>query len=276
MTYQVWIGTIIFSLALMMSGSNGHATGAERPTPYTMLKDVPAKKWKKLTNKKFYFAHQSVGYNIMDGLTLLLKEHPEIKFNFVESSKNSSFNQPVFAHSRIGKNTKPLTKIDEFADVLSHGVGNKTDTAFLKLCYVDVKAKTNTQSLFKTYKKTFADLQAKYPKLTIIHFTVPLCVLEKTWKMRVKLMLGKEPWELADNGARNEYNALLRKEYGASGNLFDIAGFEATKPDGSMQTFEFRDKEYQAMDPAYSNDGCHLNTTGSKMIAEKFLLFLVR
>jgi hypothetical protein len=275
MPVRFWTGTIIFLGVLMMLSGNGLAS-TKSSTQYKTLRDVPAAKWEELAKKKLYFAHQSVGYNIMGGLEIILAEHPEIKLNIVESSKDSSFEQPVFVHSKIGKNTKPLTKINGFTDVLAQGVGEKTDTAFLKLCYVDVKAETNTQSLFTAYTKAVADLQARFPNLTIIHFTVPLCVLEKTWKTRVKLMLGKEPWELADNAGRNEYNALLRREYGAAGTLFDIAEYEATRPDGSMQTFEFKGKEYQSMDPAYSSDGCHLNEAGSKMIAEKFLLYLAR
>ena len=243
---------------------------------YKSIGEVPPAKWEELAKKKFYFAHQSVGYNIVDGLKQVLKTHPEIKITIVEGTALTVFEQPVFAHAKNGQNRKPLNKIDSFANTLETGVGAKADIAFLKLCYVDVTAETDITPLFAAYKKAVNRLQEEYPELTIIHFTVPLCVTEKTWKTRVKLLIGKEPWELTDNVQRNKYNELLRREYGATGNLFDVALLEATKPDGSSQSFEYKGKSYAALYPEYSSDGSHLNSAGSRMIAENFLLFLVR
>ena len=39
------------------------------------INDVPAVKWEKLAQKKIYFGHQSVGFNIMEGIKDVMKEH---------------------------------------------------------------------------------------------------------------------------------------------------------------------------------------------------------
>ena len=54
---------------------------------YDKLKNVPASSWKALFEKKIYFGHQSVGFNIMDGITDLMKEYPDIKLNIVETKE---------------------------------------------------------------------------------------------------------------------------------------------------------------------------------------------
>ena len=244
---------------------------------YKTIEDVPHAEWEVLAKKKFYFAHQSVGKNIVGGLKEVIQTHPEIKLHIVEGHDDEVFNQPVFAHSKSGKNRKPLTKIKAFTDVIDDDSGSKIDVAFMKLCYVDVTAdETDIDELFAEYVQSVAALQARHLDLTIIHFTVPLCTVKKTWKTNIKMLMVKEPWELVDNVKRNEYNALLRGKYGDSGNLFDIAMLQSTKPDGTPQKFTYKDKKYSAMVPEYSDDGGHLNSVGSKMIAENFLLFLLR
>ncbi len=49
------------------------------PTAKTTLpsiKGVPAETWQKLSQKKIYFGHQSVGNNIIDGIKDIMKENP--------------------------------------------------------------------------------------------------------------------------------------------------------------------------------------------------------
>ena len=95
-----------------------------------------------------------------------------------------------------------------------------------------------------------------------------------SWKTKAKILLGKEPWEFADNIKRNQFNKVLLQEYHGKEPVFDIAGYEATILEGRTTRFEFQGKEYLAMNPDFSSDGGHLNEFGRKVIAEKFLLFL--
>ena len=48
----------------------------EEKVSFPSIKDVPAEKWKRLSQKKIYFGHQSVGNNIINGIEDLMREYP--------------------------------------------------------------------------------------------------------------------------------------------------------------------------------------------------------
>ncbi|WP_157067699.1 hypothetical protein [Desulfosarcina cetonica] len=247
----------------------------QKKVTYSSLKDIPDAAWEKLSHKKIYFGHQSVGFNIMDGVKDLMKEYPQIKLKIVETKDSGDIKPGVLAHSRVGKNTEPETKMDEFENVLEQGVGSKADAAALKFCYVDMTGKTDVAKLFDDYKRRIENIRKEYPDLQIIHFTDPLTVTNKTWKTWLKQVMGKkEIWEFNDNIRRNQYNELLRKEYKGKDPIVDIAEIESTKPDGSRQSFEVDGVTYYSLYPGYTMDGGHLNEIGRKKVAEQFILLL--
>jgi len=244
---------------------------------FPSIKDISAAKWEKLSQKKIYFGHQSVGFNIVDGIKDLMKENPQIKLNIVETAEQSDFKLGLFAHSKVGENVDPKSKIDEFAKFINEGIGQKADAAALKLCYVDIWADTDTKRVFTDYSKSILRAKEKYPDMVIIHFSVPLTTTETTWKTWIKKLIGKKDlWEYSDNIKRNEYNEMLRKEYEGKGSLFDIAKIESTFPNGARCSFTKDGKTYYSMVPEYSNDGGHLNELGRKKVAEQFLILLAQ
>ncbi len=240
---------------------------------YKKISDVPAEKWQELAKKNIYFGHQSVGFNIIDGIKLVEQEYPEIKLHIVEG-RSLDKNDGVLLHSRVGENTKPETKINDFVNVIDHELGVIPDAAALKFCYVDVNNNVNVRTVFEQYKEAMDRLKAEHPGLTILHFTMPLRTQPISWKARLKAMVGREPWEFKDNIKRNQFNQLLRAEYLGKEPLFDIAAVEATLENGDKVKFKVNGKEFMALNPGYSSDGGHLNTTGRRVVAENFLLFL--
>ena len=56
---------------------------SDKANPLAPVKSVPESTWKKLSEKKIYFGHQSVGFNIIKGLEDILKENPQIKFTLL-------------------------------------------------------------------------------------------------------------------------------------------------------------------------------------------------
>ena len=148
----------------------------EKTTHSPSIKDIQESTWKKLSKKKIYFGHQSVGFNIIEGLKDIMTENPQIRLNIIKTSSPSEFNTPVFAHSRVGKNRDPMTKIDAFANFMTKGIGKRADIAFFKFCYVDFGAnrKTDIKDVFSYYKKSMSMLKDIYPNKTLLHFTVPL------------------------------------------------------------------------------------------------------
>jgi len=227
----------------------------------------------KLVNAKIYFAHQSVGYNILDGIRDVLGKYDET-LNIVETTDVSKLTGSFFAHSSIGENTRPITKITEFYNNMNNGMGQSVDIAFLKLCYVDINSETDVDSLFKEYQSIFNKLKLQYPQITFIHFTDPLVAQQTGLKAFIKKILGRQLSGVEDNLRRQEYNELLRAAYSGKEPLFDIAEIESTKPDGSRNVHSLNGKKYFSMVPEYTSDGGHLNVDGRDQIAEKLIKFI--
>jgi hypothetical protein len=241
---------------------------------HTSLHAVPISAWKQLSKKKIYFGHQSVGNNILDGMRDVMQDNPQIALNIAEYHTMTDLKSSVFAHALIGKNFDPKSKIDAFSSNLRAGVGNEVDIAFVKLCFVDMLTQTYTAKVFEYYKHTMEDMKHKFPKTTFIHFTVPL-TSQQTWlKEIIKGLIGKV--NLYDNVKRNEFNAMLRREYAGREPFFDLAKLESTFPDGRQSTFTRDGNVYASLVPDYTNDGGHLNETGRRRVAEHLLVYLVQ
>jgi len=247
----------------------------EKTSQFSGINDILAAKWERLSHKKIYFAHQSVGFNIMDGIQDLMKEHHEIKLNIVETSNESDFNIGLFAHSKVGKNVDPKSKIDEFAKFINEGIGEKADVAALKFCYVDMRLNTDVEKIFSDYTNSILQLRKKYPDMIIIHFTVPLTTKQTGPKAWIKKLIGKPLSGVKDNIKRNKYNALLKQAYQGKEPIFDIATLQSTFPDGSRSTFTQDGKKYYSMVPDYTHDGGHLNEIGRSIVAYNLLLLLL-
>jgi len=272
---------LAFFLTFLINCSGGEMS--KETIKFPSIKDVPAPTWEKLSQKKIYFGHQSVGFNIIDGINDLMKENPQIKLNIVETADQSDFKMGLFAHSTVGKNVDPKSKIDEFAKFINKGIGQKADAAALKFCYVDVRKGAEVKNVFSDYKTSISRLMQDYPDTKFIHFTVPLTSkptglkgLIRTAKDIIKKIIGRSVRDASDNIERNEYNKMLRKEFEGKGSLFDIAKIQSTFPDGTRCMFTKDGKTYYSMVPEYTNDGGHLNETGRKKVAEQLLILLAK
>jgi hypothetical protein len=241
---------------------------------YEKLSDVPDVVWQKLSTKKIYFGHQSVGYNILDGVRAVLKENPQIKMAIEETYDPEAYSAGSIAHSQIGYNGNPKSKLDMFAFIAKSGGAEKADILFFKFCYVDFDAETDVKTLFEAYKKTFEQLKSKYPQTTFVHLTVPLTSLQTGPKVWIKKIIGRPVGGTMENIKRHEFNEMLRATYAGKQPLLDIATIESTFPDGRRATFESNGKTYYSLVPAYTHDGGHLNETGRKIVAERLLLAL--
>lgn len=241
-----------------------------RPAPVPSDR-LPQKVWGSVAKKKIYFGHMSVGFNILDGVHDLAREE-RITLNIVETSDPAAFGKAIFAHSPIGENAHPLTKIDQFRRVLESGVGDKADVALFKFCYVDIEGGTDVATLIAAYDRAIQDLQARYPRLRIAVVTAPLTAVPKGLKTSLKKLLGRGEPDKAANAKREAFNAHLRERYGDR--VFDLAALESTAPTGERVMFEAGGQTFAAMEPSYTDDGGHLNATGRKAVAAGLLRFL--
>lgn len=264
--HYLWSICLILTCILLLNG------GAMAEQFYS-LQDVPGAVWNTLAEKKLYFGHQSVGFDILDGIEDLIAENSSIKLHIVKTTDPAAFESSIFGHSTVGRNTDPQSKIKAFANVLEKGVGEKADIAFLKFCFIDFDRKTeNIEETFIQYKEMITRSQEKFPHVTFIHFTVPLTAKQSGPKAWLKKTLGKGANE--DNVARKQFNDLIKAEYEGNAPLFDLAKIESTFPDGERSSFTKGGNVYYTLVPDYTDDGGHLNEFGRKVVAEKFLVFI--
>jgi len=262
------------AMVAFLAGCDGGKM-VEQKVQFPDVKSVSDAQWKKLSQAKVYFGHQSVGNNILDGIKDVMRESPAIKVNIVETSNPADFNRPIFAHSRVGKNVDPKSKTDSFVDFIQQGIGDKANVAFFKFCYVDMKEGTNVSDIFDDYKKKMSSLKGRYPNVKFIHVTVPLTTTKISWKTWIKEKMGKKDlWEYAGNIERNRFNDLVRKEYEGKEPVFDLAKIESTYPDGTRSSFTSQGRGYYSLVSEYTKDGGHLNERGRKLVAEQLLIFL--
>lgn len=242
---------------------------------FVELDKVPQETLEKLSGKKIFFGHKSVGNNIIDGINIVLSEFDRLSIKVIETDDISSYSTGVFAHSKLGENSFPKTKFDSFFNVLQNESNKDLDIAFVKLCFVDIKQDTDINELFEYYKKTIFEIKSKFPNIKIVHCTVPLNALRLTWKTKIKDLLGKDNiWEYDSFINRQIYNEMIVEEYSGTDPIFDIARIESTYPDGRTSSFTRKGKVYYTLIPDYTSDGGHLNDYGKKIVAEKLLLFL--
>ena len=241
------------------------------------IDDVPREHWAKLAEKKIFFGHQSVGYNIIDGIKDILNELNYIKLNIIEAREPSAFDQPVLAHSQVGMNTQPFTKIKRFVEIMDSGVGSEVDIAFFKFCYVDIMRDSNPQKIFDGYSRAMEGLKGRYPKTKFLHITVPIRSVPKQakryLKQTIKLLIGK-PGFFEDNMMRHHYNDLLSSAYSKTGLFFDLARIESINSSG-FRCYALKGAEKVCvMAPEYTEDAGHLNSLGRKKMAEQLLIIL--
>lgn len=225
----------------------------------------------KAASRRVFFGHQSVGANILDGVSDVTSGKLRIR----EGRTAALLESPGLLHARLGENEAPLTKLADFEAALD-GLAGHVDIAFFKFCYIDFDAATDADALFRAYVKTLERLKKKYPEITFVHFTVPLTVVARGPKAWLRQALTQEaPWGAKENEIRHRFNSLLRARFEGQP-VFDLAALESTRPDGTAACYEFRGNTLPALVPEYSDDGQHLNSVGRRRVAEALLTFLAR
>jgi hypothetical protein len=233
--------------------------------PLKAFSDLTQEQLQNVAGKRIYFGHQSVGQGMMKGLEELSKAHELLNLVIVEASDLQEHEGPVFAHSRVGRNAAPNSKVDEFVKFVGTGLKDKVDIAFFKYCFADFTRKTDVQPIFKYYKEAMSRLKEEYPNVTFIHCTVPYYRKSGGIKGVIKRILNRD-----HNVSRERFNDLMRAEYGPK-ELFDLAKIESTYPDGKR---ERGDKSKFSLVPEYTRDGGHLNVKGREVIGVQLLDFL--
>jgi len=208
-----------------------------------------------------YFAHKSVGNNILDGMADLQAQDPGRYTIAVYSGGADWFvGNDGILHRSVGSNRYPQTKIDGFNSDIRSGGFHVADAAMMKFCPGDTPpfATMSAADTWVAYRDMMAGLEQDYPDVSFIWWTMPLATA-------------------ADNRGNDEkavFNALVR-DYCASNGcpLFDIAVIESYDPDGNPIVSS---TGHEAMWEGYSSDGAHLNETGRQRVASAIWWLLAR
>jgi hypothetical protein len=228
----------------------------------------------RVAKRRVYFGHQSVGENVLDGLAAILQDHKEAGLRVVKTREPSSVSGPALLHFDAGRNEDPASKNADFLRMLDARATRDSGVAMLKYCYADVDLNTDIDALYADYRRTIEQVKQKHPDLTIVHVTMPLTTDATGPKATIKRLLGR-PTPRDVNLKRTRYNAMLRAEFGREP-LFDLALLESTRQDGRREQASLRGEMVEALVPAFSSDGRHLNSEGQRLFADRLVQVLAR
>lgn len=228
------------------------------------IRDAIAKIMGAAIHKRIFFGHQSVGENLLQGV----REYAPLLQVF---DNTPDMDDRGIWHTRIGRNTHPLSKLRAFEQALAGYAGDWSELALMKFCYVDVTAHTDVLALWDAYQATMFRILSSRPGLKLLHLTVPLNLTHTGWRGMVAGLLTPQP-RMEDNWAREAFNQFVRENY--PGQVFDLAALESTNPKGRRCTAVRRGVSIPSLCKHYTEDGGHLNATGRARIAQAFIQFV--
>jgi len=211
---------------------------------------APAVK-EKIAQLNWYFAHASVGDNMMEGIAELRAADKNLYP--IKGARASNSPPPtatpcsIYEHNRGNPGWK--AKFDLFETCVRGGWHSpRVNIAMNKLCFIDQGAS------FKYYIHSMTNLEAEFPQTVFVYTTIPLTTSTD-----------------GDNFLRNAFNDRLRDWTRQNGRvLFDIADIESHDAGGGACTFAYRDKTCQRLCDGYTTDGGHLNSASRQLVARGF------
>lgn len=266
--------TTLACLVLTLGLVGCQEQAADHPEPTIDLAQVKAD-LETLAGARVYFAHQSVGRNLLKGIDMLMAE-TGVMLRIEEVKPGEAAPEgPGLFHANVGENGIADSKISAFvADVTAAA---PYDVALLKFCYTDLGGDDaqdkSARELFDRYSKMVADVKQQQPNTMILHSTIPLRADPPGKKAKLQRLLGMSTSTDQGNILRFEYNSLLRTSEPQS-LIFDVARLEATRFDGSLLTFRSNGREFEVLAPEHTYDGGHLDDPAKRYFAAKFLHML--
>jgi hypothetical protein len=232
----------LFGILLISAGfASGSAIIVDHKN-YNSIDTMPASSLEALAKMKVFFAHASVGGNIIQGMKTLNTQHPEQYPLHCESAKDTPANtKPGEFYDYNRGNPGSDAKMDLFAQYLKNGWHSPAVNVVInKFCFIDPNAN------FEKYISSMTELERNYENTTLVYMTIPI----KT---------ETDPGNLK----RQKFNDALREWVQKNDKvLLDIADIEAWSDEGKENTFSLQGQDVQALRSEYTNDGGHLNSMG--------------
>lgn len=264
---------ILLSIFLIIFSSCEKKPNIQEIDTEAIMDQISDQDIQRLKNKKVFFGHMSVGYNIIDGLEDLKIDDQRLSDLSIIELNDNNINKPGIYHKKNGKNGLPESKCEAFRNyLLEDSLGKQFDIALFKFCYVDFGEDTDIEAIFDKYVQTIESIKKDFSNLEIIHTTTPLLAHNFSLKNKIKNII---TGDLA-NIKRNQFNKLVYSKYVNDDLIFDLAGIESTYPDENREYFTSKGEKYYSLIKEYTYDGGHLNNVGRKWVALEFLKVLVK
>ena len=173
-------------------------------------------------DRRLVFAHQSVGYQVIQGIQTLATDLSQPKPVLIDVTVDTIPETGGFlGHFYCGTNGDGYTKTGHLDTLLRGGLAAEVDTVVLKFCYADLRYSSGyiPAQLFAEYKATMDGLITDFPAITFI--------------LATETIVCEADEDGPANTLRMTYNNLIRAEYGSTGRLWDIALAESTDPNGN-------------------------------------------
>jgi hypothetical protein len=207
-----------------------------------------------------FFAHKSVGDNILDGMVDLQAQNPtRYNIDIAVDGPDWFVTHSGILHQSLGSNTLPQTKIDGFDDYIRGGY-HTANVAMMKFCPSDTLpfGTMPANDIWIGYRDMMAALEQAYPDVVFVWWTMPLSIASDD----------------RGNDEKEIFNGLVRQYCDMNGCvLFDIADIESHDPSGNPV---ISPAGYEAMWAGYASDGAHLNETGRQRVASAFWWLFAR
>jgi hypothetical protein len=223
---------------------------------------------------KVYFEHASVGQNISDdppyamggdtlpsGLSALKALNPRYssgRASWVSDPYAANSSDPAWfdTHTGLGDNFRGNPAADYKRSYFAASMGTiaaKVNVASFKLCWIDNPSSPST--LFNSVKTTMEALEAAYPGVKFVWWTMPITTLGYGDSASIR-------------GQRQSFNTLVRNYCNASGKwLLDIADLESHDDLGNALV---DGSGNELLYPSYATDGGHLSASGRLKVAKAY------
>ncbi len=244
-TNGAWYATDILTYAV---GTQPIVVGAREAQSATNLSPAEIGRIGQL---RAFFAHASVGDNMMDGIEDLHAAEPTFypltRFSVDGTPLAATTNGIIYDYQR--GNPGWQAKVDDFSDYVANGWHDgKVNYVLNKFCYIDQDADLDY------YLASMQALEATYPDTLFVYMTIPLMTSTDE-----------------DNYLRNVFNDGLRAWVQQNSRvLFDVADIEAHDTNSLEYTYVWNRRACQQLWNTFSSDGGHLNALGSRQVALGF------
>lgn len=220
---------------------------------------------------RIFFAHQSVGADVLRGVELLARDAGAPPPRVFQLGGGPPPGGPLLLHALVGENTRPESKLADFVKALDALAAAPVDVALLKFCYADIGAGTDVDRLFAEYRRALTGLRRRYPSTVFVPVTAPVRAHEGLRRSLSRWLRDSGPE--TDNARRSRYNELVRAGFPAE-LIFDVARAESARGEGRRRLVEWIDPRNEHLAAPWTADGGHLNDEGSRAVARDFLRVL--